>query len=64
MQAYLEDVSTGGGEPIDVEIEKDGEQIKITMSSLRKQGGMVMVLHIDARGKDDSERILAPDTDA
>lgn len=48
MQAYLENLANGGGEPIKVSVkEETGGRLCIVMSSLRKQNRVDFALHID-----------------
>lgn len=48
MQAYLENLANGGGEPINVTVsEEENGRLCIVMTSLRKQNRTVFALHID-----------------
>ena len=48
MQAYLENLANGGGEPINVTISEDENgRMCIVMSSLRKQNRVAFALHVD-----------------
>ena len=48
MQAYLENLANGGGEPINVTVSEDDDgRMCIVMSSLRKQNRVSFALHVD-----------------
>ena len=47
MQSYLEDMRTGGCEPIDVDVTDEGQQLCISMKSKRTRDRLEMALHID-----------------